>query len=77
MTFKPLVYVLHAECSCTNKYRFNMNAYVRVANLIKSNNVDIIKKVKIFSMDDLKLFIGSNELVTPYRLLRKVKNYIP
>ena len=57
-----------------SKYGFNLKSFPRVTTLIKSFDVDIKKKAAVFSKEDTNTFISSQELVTPYWLVRKVTN---
>ena len=40
------------------KYGFSMKEYHRVTNLLKSYDVDIKKKAKVFSKEELDRFVG-------------------
>ena len=56
---------------CKAKYSFNLKQYYRVTSLIKSFDVDIKTKAKIFSVVDINKFLEDREISSPFWLVRK------
>ena len=54
------------------KYGFTIKNYPRVISLVKSYDVDTKKKASIFSKEEIDCFVMSNELTTPYWLMRLI-----
>ena len=53
------------------KYGRSLQEFPRVKNLLKSYDVDIKKKAKIFSKEDIQSFVTNECLSGPYWLVRK------
>ena len=48
-----------------------LQKYPRLTTLLKSFDTDTKKKAAVFEMEELRAFVASQELSTPYRLVRK------
>ena len=57
---------------CKGKYSINLKMFCRVTSLIKSFDVDIKTKARIFSSEEINKFIEDQSSCTPYWLVRKV-----
>ena len=55
-----------------NKYGFNLKSYVRVTNLLKSYDNNVMTKAQVFSLEDIKSFVENQDVDSPYWLVRKV-----
>ena len=56
---------------CKGKFSWNLKQYCRVNSLIKSFNVDIKTKVRVFSALNINKFVLDPEISSPYWLVRK------
>ena len=54
------------------KYGKRLQNYLRLTTLLKSFDTDTKKKAAVFEMEELGAFVASQELSTPYWLVRKV-----
>ena len=54
------------------KYGERLQKYPRLTTLLKSFDTDTKKKAAVFEMEELGAFVASQELSTPYWLVRKV-----
>ena len=54
------------------KYNFAMTNYPRITTLLKSYDVDMKKKARVFSKEEFDNFVGNADLTTPYWLVQKV-----
>ena len=55
------------------KYGERLQKHPRLTTLLKSFDTDIKKKAAVFEMEELGVFVASQELTTPYWLVRKVE----
>ena len=55
------------------KYGERLQKHPRLTTLLKSFDTDIKKKAALFEMEELGVFVVSQELTTPYWLVRKVE----
>ena len=55
------------------KYGERLQKYPRLTTLLKSFDTDTKKKAAVFEMEELEMFVASQELSTPYWLVRKVR----
>ena len=53
------------------KYGERLQKHPRLTTLLKSFDTDIKKKAAVFEMEELGVFVASQELTTPYWLVRK------
>ena len=56
---------------CKGKFACNLKQYCRVTSLIKSFDVDIKTKARVFSALDINKFVLDPEISSPYWLVRK------
>ena len=56
---------------CKGKFSCNLKQYCRVTSLIKSFDVDIKTKARVFSALDINMFVLDPEISSPYWLVRK------
>ena len=54
------------------KFSFKLKQYCKVVGLLKSYGIDIKKKANTFSADDINRFVNSNEVSSPYCMVKKV-----
>ena len=57
---------------CKGKYSINLKQYCRVTSLLKSFDVDVKKKAKVFTKSEINKFLLDGEISTPYWKVRKV-----